>query len=140
MERFWTQPRVQQCFRVVRAYYYHVTNVGTPPRLCTNEKSRLWVGLTAIGMHSGLLTCSARCVCPLTDLCVFRYHHHHYCRVVTRTGLALQSYNLPNIARWPNNGSWTCLPQSYYLDNALVAPAAGHIDILKPFQVRTFVR
>eukprot|EP00729_Bicosta_minor_P006873 gene6873-34669_t len=49
--------------------------------------------------------------------------------------LPLPGYQLPNVARWPNDGNWTCLPQNYYPKTAKIAPAYGNVTIFKPFQI-----
>ena len=48
--------------------------------------------------------------------------------------LSLAGHELPNIARYPNDGNWTCLPQTWYPGTAKVTPAKGSATVSKPFQ------
>jgi hypothetical protein len=48
--------------------------------------------------------------------------------------LSLAGHELPNVARWPNDGNWSCLPQTWYPGTAKVTPAKGSATISEPFQ------
>ena len=75
----------------------------------------------AHGWDSSVVLHSAQCTAP-------RY------KPASAYPLSLAGYQLPNVARWPNTGNWTCLPQNYYPETARVAPAYGTVTIDKPFQ------